>query len=152
MPILLSQSRVGKLKNTPLQNVGTDTVKEIIWNRLKYKPGGPKTIHYTKAFCDYKYYEGLFCEPPFAIINKRTNTRTIIWKKKNPRMRNEPWDLKCYNYVALKIADPDFAAIKDTLLKQDKKDNTNAINQIPQNKISTRLKPMNRSNFINGWK
>jgi len=57
LPILLSQSLVGKLKNTPLQNVGTDTVKEIIWNRLKYKPGGPKTIHYTKAFCDYKYFE-----------------------------------------------------------------------------------------------
>ncbi|MBK8609118.1 MAG: phage terminase large subunit family protein [Chitinophagaceae bacterium] len=152
MPILLSQSRVGKLKNTPLQNIGTDTVKEIIWNRLKYKPGGPKTIHYTKAFCDYKYYEGLFCEPPFAIINKRTNTKTIIWKKKNARMRNEPWDLKCYNYVALKIADPDFAAIKESLLQQNK--NKEQTNTIPQNRVSDRMRPINSSinDFVNSWR
>lgn len=148
LPILLSQSLVGKLKNTPLQNVGTDTVKEIIWNRLKYKPGGPKTIHYTKAFCDYKYFEGLFCEPPFPVVNKRTNVKTIIWKKKNPRMRNEPWDAKCGNYVALKIADPDFAAIKEALKNQPAQDEQVVIKQ---NKVINRLKPM-RSNFIDGWK
>lgn len=151
LPILLSQSLGGKLKNTPLQNLGDDTLKEIIWNRLKYKPGGPKTIHYTKAFCDYKYFEGLFCEPPFAIINKRSNTKTIIWKKKNPRMRNEPWDLKIYNLAALKIADPDFAAIKESLLNQSKKEDEQTINTIQQNKVSSRLKPM-RGGFINGWK
>jgi len=148
LPILLSQSLVGKLKNTPLQNVGIDTVKEIIWNRLKYKPGGPKTIHYTKAFCDYKYFEGLFCEPPFPVVNKRTNVKTIIWKKKNPRMRNEPWDAKCGNYVALKIADPDFVAIKEALKNQPAQDEQVVIKQ---NKIINRLKPM-RSNFIDGWK
>lgn len=152
LPILLSQSRVGKLKNTPLQNLGVDTLKEITWNRLKYKPGGPKTIHTTKAFCDYKYYEGLFCEPPFTIINKRSNTKTTIWKKKNPRMRNEPWDLKNYNLAALKIADPDFAAIKETLQNQNKNKQQN--NPMPQNRVSDRMRPLNSgiNDFINNWR
>lgn len=153
LPILLSQSLVGKLKNTPLQNVGSDTVKEIMWNRLKHKPGGPKTIHHTKAFCDYKFYEGLLCEPPFAIVNKRTNTKTIIWKKKNPRMRNEPWDGLIGNYVALKIADPEFEKIKESLIKQ-KNEVRNKQQAIPQNKVTDRMRPINSSinDFINGWK
>lgn len=117
LPILLNQSLVGKYRTTILQNLGVDTIKETIWQRLRYKPGGPKTIHYTSQFCDYKYFEGLFAEPPSPIYNKRTNTLVIIWKKKKGA-RNEPWDLKVYNYAAMKLASPNFEEIKEIYKNQ----------------------------------
>ena len=111
-PILLNQSLVGKYRDTILQNLGVDTIKEHVWQRLRYKPGGPKTIHYTSAFCDFRYFEGLFSEPPNTIYNSRTNTLVVIWKKKRGA-RNEPWDLKVFFYGAMKLASPNFEEIKE---------------------------------------
>jgi len=156
MPILLQQSLVGKYRNTILQNIGVDTIKETIWQRLKQKPGGPRTIHYTSAFCDFKYFEGLFSEPPSPIFNKQTNTMVIIWKKKRGA-RNEPWDLKIYNYAAMKLASPDFEAIKNYYenIKHITVDSgvpskDGLLNEIPKEKRTTQqLKPY--TGYNNKW-
>jgi len=150
-PILLNQSMVGKNKDTLLQNVGIDSVKKTIWNRLKYKPGGPRTIHYTYAFCDYKYFEGLFSEPPFTYVEKRTMTYITIFKKRHSGIRNEPWDLKGYNYVAMLLANPNFTELKENLLKQIDKNKDEETVTTEKKKLNMRRVPI-RGNFINGWK
>jgi phage terminase large subunit GpA-like protein len=118
MPILLNQSRVGKNKDVFLQNIGTYTLKETIWNRLKYPPGGPRTIHYTSAICDYKYFDMLFAEPPFVYFNRQTNTKQIMWKKRKKGIRNEAWDLKNYLYAQLKYSNINLEALKIELDKK----------------------------------
>jgi len=158
-PALYYRSRVGvPVKDVVLQNIGVDTIKDLVWRRLarsvkKNKNEiikGPNTCHFTSRFCDEEYFNGLLSERPFE-SHDRSLGKVIIWKKLKLGIRNEPWDLKIYNYAAMKLASPDFEAIKKEFEKQIEKP-AEVTDQAgsQQKKISHSMKPY--TGFINSWR
>lgn len=156
-PALLNRSAVGPNRDVILQNLGVDTIKEIIWRRLArsikknehHEIKGAKVCHFTSKFCDLDYFKGLLSERPF-INYDRSLGKVIIWKKLKLGIRNEPWDLKVYNYAAMKIVNPNFEALRENLLKE----NPERV-EIEQKKISKNMKPLSsrgiKSNWIKNW-
>lgn len=117
LPMLLNRSLVGKNRDTFLQNIGVDGIKESLWSRLKRNPGGPRTCHFTSLFCDTAYFEQLLSERPFKSFDKY-NGSIIVWKKIKQGARNEAWDLKVYNYAAMLSANINFHQLKESLEKR----------------------------------
>jgi phage terminase large subunit GpA-like protein len=105
---------VGKNKDTILQNIAVDSVKPLIFNRLKRKPGGPKSIHYPKAdWCDQEFFDSLTAEHQVVSIEKRSNKKVVQWKKKVHSAPNEVWDLMVYGYANLKYANVDLEVLRE---------------------------------------
>lgn len=149
LPVLLNRSKAGKNRDVILQNLGTDALQEIIWRRLNrsimvdgYKPAGPKVCHFTTAFCDADYFSMLLAKRPFKTYDKSFGD-VWLFKKLKKGSRDEPWDLKQYNYAAMKMVNPNFELLRETLLKQ-KEEKKEA--EIERKKISG--KPMKITRVI----
>ncbi len=92
-----SKSNKGKVD---LYFLDTHVIKKTITARLKRvprpEPGqpGPGYLHFPMKY-GKEYFEGLTAERLIRFKGKE------YWKKKTEGARNEPWDLKVYNYGAL---------------------------------------------------
>jgi len=155
-PPVINASKVGPYRQTILYNLGVDTIKLIMWNRLKYNPvddqgkfkGGPKTIHFTSKFCDYEWFKMLLSEMPITTRNSR-GEQVINWKKITER--NEPWDTLMYAYAAYLNSYVNLNKLAENLLKQLNK-NKKEEDTTPSGgkKLKMSRVPL-RSGFINGW-
>ena len=159
LPPVINRSKVGPYRQVQLYNLGVDTIKEVIWRRLKYAPkdddgnfkGGPRTCHFTTACCDPDYFKMLLAERPF-ITQDRALKQIILWKKVMAGARNEPWDLKVYNYAALLISNVNFKRLEENLLKQLNKNKKEDETTPPGGKKLNKRRVPLRSGFIDGWK
>jgi len=152
-PILLNQSKVGKGKQTILQNVGVDLAKTIIYKRLhrlmsKKKTSGPGVMHFSRDICDIEYFAQLTAEKAIVDYNKR-NERTIIWKKKTQGSRNEVLDLWVYAYAAMVALKPDWEQLKKNRDAQLEKMLSNPEAEGPKVKIK---KIRKQTNFVKSWR
>lgn len=115
-PAILNQTRVGKYRDVILQRLGVDSIKDIIWKRLaksiskdgKIVPG-PQKNHFTIACTDGDYFTGLLSERFFEDAGRKLGK----WDVVAAGIRNEPWDLKIYNYAALKLSEVNLEKLKD---------------------------------------
>lgn len=156
-PPVINASKVGPYRQTILYNLGVDTIKLIMWNRLKNNPvddkgkfkGGPKTIHFTSKFCDYEWFKMLLSEMPITSRNNR-GEQVINWKKITER--NEPWDTLIYAYAAYLNSYVNINRLEENLKKQllDKTEKEQSVTP-GQKKLNMRRVPI-RSSFIDGWK
>ena len=160
LPPVINRSKVGQYRQTILINLGVDSIKEVIWSRLKRFPkdeqgnfkGGPKTCHFTREFCDEIYFKMLLAERPLLNDDRRGN-QIILWKKFPAGARNEPWDLKVYNYAAYLYSNVNLRqvdeAIRNEMMKQ----------KVDEPKPQQAGKPLFKKNtgmrvtkgFINSW-
>ncbi len=110
-PAIINRSKVGRRgKRTELINLGVDTLKQIIYSRLKNTKSGSNYFHTTSAICDSEYFKGLTSERKREKITFRG--KTFIWEKKSRGVRNEPLDLTVYGIAAFEFASPNLKNYK----------------------------------------
>lgn len=102
---------------TWLYTIGVNAAKaDLLKGALKVLEPGPKYCHFNKhpdAGYDYNYFMGLLSEVE-EIKTERGKTRAV-WRKLPGHERNEPLDLRNYNYAALAAMDPDMDAVEKRL-------------------------------------
>ncbi len=85
-------------KRKPARQVGTDTVKDLLVERLAIKEPGPGYIHFPEGL-DPAFYEQLTSEELRTEYRKKRPVR--VWRLKREGLANEALDLSVYAYAAL---------------------------------------------------
>ena len=90
--------------------VGTDTAKQLIFNRLLMKDkSGPGKMHFPMHYTE-EYFKQLTTEK--AIYKKDASGYTYRkWKKIRPR--NEALDIRVYSLAAIGILNPNYKLLKE---------------------------------------
>ena len=120
-PAILNTTFVGKYRDVKLQRLGVDAIKDVIWKRLvksvskdgKIIPG-PQKQHFTIACTDGDYFSGLLSERYFEDAGRKIGKWDVIAQG----VRNEPWDLKIYNYASLKLSNVNLEQLREHYLKK----------------------------------
>lgn len=93
-PVKLGKQK-GKLP--PPFLIGVDTIKEVVYSRLRQDPPGPGSCHFPKGDRDLYYFEMLLAERRVADYSKPIPTYS--WKKISESARNEALDCRNYAYA-----------------------------------------------------
>ena len=84
--------------------IGTDTAKELIYDRYRIVEQGPGYCHYNidpRANYHHAYFKGATSER--QVVKYRRGVRYMVWEK-DPNVPNEPLDLRVYNVGALRLS------------------------------------------------
>lgn len=97
-------------KKVKLWNIAVDQAKIWLDNRLKQDEPGEGYCHFNFKYNDELYFEGLTSE---KLINSKDKNGfpTKKWILE-PGKRNEPLDLRVYNYACVKMLNPFFEKLK----------------------------------------
>jgi phage terminase large subunit GpA-like protein len=131
--------------------VGTDTIKSVIYSRIKFNQPGPGYIHF-----------GLELTPEFfeQLTSERQVTRYVKgfpikdWKKKD-NQRNEALDCAVYSYAAFQLHMSKYN--RKTYWDQMEKLASKLAQTSPNNDQAGQIKPEKpritpkRTNFVNNW-
>lgn len=122
VPLVYKISKVEKY-GIPLVQLGVDSGKQYIMDRLTIEEKGKKYIHFPlneiddgniDSFFldrgyDEVYFKGLVSE---HLVQKTRNGVTVfIWEKISKDARNEPLDLKVYNLACMQSLNLNFEAL-----------------------------------------
>lgn len=112
-------------KTVIVVDVGVDACKQYVMDRLTIDQPGPKFHHFpldkkgsdnelmARRGFDQIYFRGLLSE---AKTPKKKNGRVVwAWEPISKNIRNEPFDLKVYNFACKTSIDPDYSRYKETL-------------------------------------
>lgn len=97
-------------KKVKLWNIAVDQAKIWLDRRLRQDEPGPGYCHFNFKFNDELYFEGLTAE---KLVNSK-DKRGFPTKKwvLEPGKRNEPLDLRVYNYACVKMLNPVWDKLK----------------------------------------
>lgn len=102
---------------TWLYTIGVNAAKaELLCGMLRVPEPGPKYCHFPSrddAGYDHAYFVGLLSEVEEQVVER--GVRRTRWKVLPGHERNEPLDLRNYNYAALRSLDPDMDAVERRL-------------------------------------
>jgi len=126
-----SRNNIAKVHLFP---IGVDTVKELIYSRLRITELGAGYCHFPKKY-DKEYFSQLTAEKVVTKYHRGFARRE--WVK--IRTRNEALDCRVYGIAALTILNVDLNRLADRLDSKDKM----------VDKVINRNK--SRSNFANSW-
>lgn len=108
-----SRKRTGQdQRPVDLHMIGVDSVKELLYQRLKKSERGPGYIHFPKKYSE-EFFKQLTGEKVVLKQNKR-GYKERFWVAKRPRV--EALDLFVYSYAALKQLASNWEDWKDRLL------------------------------------
>jgi phage terminase large subunit GpA-like protein len=110
VPMLHHRSRVGKKKDTLMQNLGVDAIKNLLFRLLELNKS-PNKVHFSKAICDLDYFRQLTNEKGI-IKQDRKRGKIIEWVKKKPGVRVEKLDTFNYAYAAMISMNANFDRIE----------------------------------------
>lgn len=82
-------------RGVKLYSLGVDTIKSVIYSRLKILEKGAKYIHFSNELTD-EFYKGLQSER--KIVKIKRGIKVIEWAKTHER--NEPLDCFVYSFAA----------------------------------------------------
>lgn len=109
-PLIYGAGTFDKTRRARVQNLGVDTGKEEIVNRLRVTQAGAGYCHFPCAAngepargYDEEYFKGLTAER--RIVKSKHGFRTWIWVKRLSQ-RNEPFDVRVLNLAALNLLWP----------------------------------------------
>lgn len=124
-------------KGAQLYSIGVDTIKTVLFSRLKIVERGAKYIHFSTDLND-DYYKGLQSEKKSYKFQR--GQRVVVWEKVHAR--NEPLDTWVYA----------FAAKENFILRYPKKMAVEIIEKQLTEKLSgnVRKKPVNKPSG-GGW-
>lgn len=102
---------------TWLYTIGVNAAKsELLCGMLRVAEPGPKYCHFPSrddAGYDHTYFIGLLSEVEENVVER--GVRRTRWKVLPGHERNEPLDIRNYNYAALRSLDPDMDAVERRL-------------------------------------
>lgn len=109
-PIAQGPTRANR-RRCPVFWVGTDTVKGLIYGRLKLEDRGPGYMHFPAGEHGYteQWFQGLTAEKIVTTQEKGFPRRRWV---KIPGRRNEPLDVRVYATAALNILSPKWRLLK----------------------------------------
>jgi phage terminase large subunit GpA-like protein len=142
-PITDLKPRVNNKGGIPLYMVGTDTAKEVIFNRLaiendeKSAPGYMHVNHFATA----DYFEGLISE---TIVRDKI-TKQAKWVK-IPNRRNEQLDCEVGNLFVLRLSKANLLSIMEDLMKIADRAKQGTLFEQPKDQPEPR-----RGNWANSW-
>ena len=157
-PIASKGSIVKKYK-IRLFLVGTDTAKDLIFERLGLTDAGARYCHFPITYSE-DYFKGLCSEK--KIITYSAGRKIKRYEKLTASTRNEPLDCRVYNMAALYLLNPKYEVLHKRMLAQQDKNHIiiNKKNTIDTDKISfvkNEQMPIKRtrsrirgSGFVNG--
>lgn len=91
-----------------LTEVGTDTAKDLLIQRLNIQTPGPGKCHFPqKSWCDLNFFNQLFSERRIAYYIG--GVRKIRWEAQG--RRNEVWDCFVYGLAAIRILQQNFGVV-----------------------------------------
>ncbi len=134
-PIVSRPSKNNKI-GAKVFMVGTDTAKELIYDRLQFENYGEGYMHFNKTY-DEEYFKQLTAEKVVYTYKKGVKTR--VWKK--TRTRNEALDYTVYNLAALAILNPNYKKIQENM-KPVKK-------EVAKKQTVQKSK---KGGWVNGWR
>lgn len=142
-PITDYKQHLNNKGNIPLFLIGTDTAKEVIFNRLAIEneeKTGPGYMHFNH-FATAEYFEGLFSET----IVRDKSTGQAKWIKTFER--NEPLDGEVGNLFVLRLSRANLLNITEDLMKlADKAKQGNLFSEQQEQK------PPQRQSWVDSWK
>ncbi|MFP4209579.1 MAG: terminase gpA endonuclease subunit, partial [Wenzhouxiangella sp.] len=98
-----------------LLNVGTDTVKNLVHQRLQIEEPGPGFIHWPRSDeFDEEYFKQFTAEK--RIPKWTGGVKRYVWDAE--KRRNEPWDVFMLNVVAVHVLQQRFGLALDKPIKQ----------------------------------
>jgi len=112
------KGRMNNKGNLPLYFVGTDTAKEVIFNRLAIENAeqdGPGYMHFNH-YADAEYFEGLISE---TLIRDRI-TKVSKWVPL-PGRRQENLDCEVGNLFLVRVTKPNLLKITEDLMQKANK-------------------------------
>jgi len=129
----------------PVFTVGTDTIKDSIFNRLSdvTKPGHGY-LHFPDHYPD-EYFEQLTAEEMKQTFKMGVPVRKYV----QIRPRNEALDLNVYKYAAIEILNPDYKKIEENLNLAAEKVKTVENGQQSTNQNRP---PKRSGGWVNKWK
>lgn len=84
-------------RGVQLYTIGVDTIKNVIYSRMKILEPGAKYVHFSNDLRD-DFYQGITSERK---VTKFSRGKLITeWKKLNSHVRNESWDCLVYAFAA----------------------------------------------------
>lgn len=117
-PITDLKLRINNKGGIPLYMVGTDTAKEVIFNRLAIEneeKSGYGYLHFN-YYADAEYFEGLISE---TLIRDRI-TKISKWVT-IPNRRNEDLDCEVGNLFLVRVTKPNLVKITEDLMQKANK-------------------------------
>jgi phage terminase large subunit GpA-like protein len=124
--------------------IGVDTIKEVVYSRLKIKDEGAGYCHFPDTYPD-EYFKQLTAEKVVKKYHKGFHRRE--WVKVRPR--NEALDCRVYALAALSIINANVNIIAQNYDRR-KSEPKETHDEVPQ-KHKPLMRPM-RSGFVNGWR
>jgi phage terminase large subunit GpA-like protein len=131
-PIISRPSKNNRYK-VNLFTIGTDTAKELIYARLKLEDVKQGYYHWNENY-DEEYFKQIVSEKPVTKYKKGVPYRE--WVKMRPR--NEALDYNVYALAAVRILNPNYDAILQTLTRKK---------EAPK-----KTQKIKKSNWTNSWK
>lgn len=111
-----SKATVIRNKTIPLVLLGTDSGKQYIMDRLAIEVPGAKYFHYPLGMeqgYDEIYFKGLLSE---QLVPRKKNGQ-VVWQWENiaKDKRNEPLDLRVYNFACMVSINPNFEELEEVV-------------------------------------
>lgn len=135
-----TKNNVGKC---PLFPVGVDTVKDLIFARLRITDEGPGYVHFADTL-DEEYFKQLTAEKVVTRFSKGFKKR--VYQKIRPR--NEALDCMVYAIAAYAIIGVNINAFADKMAADSSTDTPDEPKQPQKQPFVQRTGP----NFVNGWR
>ena len=120
--------------------VGTDTAKESVFSWLQIDDVGAGYCHFPIHY-DEEYFKMLTAEHCVTRFHKGVARRE--WVLKKGQRRNEALDIFIYNFVALKILNPNFEMLEKNMAGVEVK---------PLKKVNKHYKIRREGSFVSGFK
>lgn len=133
----------GERDKTHPYMIGVSQIKLRIRNYMTVMTGSG-CMHFPDHYTD-KYFKGLTAEK-LETINTGNAIPARKWVK--IRDRNEPLDCRVYAYAAMKILNPDWAALKRQLTRQE---DGKSPENVPKPAKKAIKRPKRRANWVNKW-
>ncbi len=146
-PITDQKGRLNNKGGIPLYMIGTDTAKEVIFNRLAIEneeKSGYGYLHFNH-YADSEYFEGLISE---TLIRDKI-TKISKWVRL-PNRRNEDLDCEVGNLFLIRIAAPkkmNLIKITEDLMQKSNKLKEGTLFDQKQEE----LQPQRRTNWVRDW-
>lgn len=103
------KSKLGKTgKPVDLYNIAVDQAKTWVYRRLKQKEQGAGFCHFPMS-ANETYFKGLTAE---SLVTRTKNGRPVTEWVLGTHKRNEPLDLRVYNYACVRMLNPVYTALK----------------------------------------
>ena len=120
--------------------VGTDTAKETVFSRLQIEDVGEGYCHFPIHY-DEEYFAMLTAEHCVQRFHKGVARRE--WVLQKGQRRNEALDIFVYNFVTLKILNPNFEVLEKNMAGVEVK---------PLKKANKPYKIRREGSFVNGFR